>query len=424
MAALPCPAKRATVGLGGDQGPGKATGVGNRENSMTTYTFSATRLNWTSGTLQTVTPDAVQLVTSDGFRLDYAISSVSGVEGNEVAFIAPDTAAGTGYSLVAQSGDHDVSGTTDFKFGNISWGSGKHTQLLTIGFHDGTALTEFLIVIGGDPLPVMDTKAELQDFFASVTAVSADFTGWMAPDTPIDPAQFASLIGLTQNDRLVAPLDYEIWGGGLVKTGVGNDYVSAGALNDRLSLGSGNDTGFGGDGNDTLLGGTGLDRLYGNLGDDIIVGDGGADIIYGGSGSDRASGMDGSDRVYGSLGDDFVYGNNSADTVSGSAGNDKIYGGGGDDRLFGSTGADSLIGGTGADDFRFGLGYDGDRIADFTDDVDRITFLSDLGVSTRAEALALARNYGSHVLFDFGGGDTLLVLNITKADLADDIFVL
>ena len=100
-----------------------------------------------------------------------------------------------------------------------------------------------------------------------------------------------------------------------------------------------------------------------------------------------------------------------------------MNGGDGADTVNGGKGDDTLIGGTGADEFHFKPDTSSDVIQDFEDDIDTIV-LTNTGLSNAAEALGLASQQGSDVVFDFGGGSTLTVQNVTLADLADDLMVL
>ncbi len=97
----------------------------------------------------------------------------------------------------------------------------------------------------------------------------------------------------------------------------------------------------------------------------------------------------------------------------GGRGRDRLDGGGQDDRLAGGRGADEFV-------FRPGSGHD--RIVDFRDDVDAIRLGGGFGLATPAEALALAREAGGDVVFDFGR-ERLAVRDVTRAELGDDLLV-
>ncbi len=117
---------------------------------------------------------------------------------------------------------------------------------------------------------------------------------------------------------------------------------------------------------------------------------------------------------------DYLAGGANATRITGLAGNDQLFGNGGRDRLDGGAGNDTLTGGSDKDTFIFSRGDDKDRILDFKNNVDTVR-LEDLGVSSVRAALSKADQVGRHVVFDFGQGDILTVLNVTKAQLADDL---
>lgn len=151
----------------------------------------------------------------------------------------------------------------------------------------------------------------------------------------------------------------------------------------------------------------------------------------GGSGRDLMIGNRSDNEMSGNAGNDIIKGRGSNDTLDGGAGNDilkggsrsdTLIGGTGNDRLFGQRGNDSMTGGEGADKFVFGVGKDRDVVVDFEDDID-LLILNKFGFADADAALALASQDGDDVIFDFGAGDQLTVLNMTRADLLDDIIV-
>ncbi len=164
-------------------------------------------------------------------------------------------------------------------------------------------------------------------------------------------------------------------------------------------------TGTGGP--DTLTGGAAADQIYGFGGNDLLSGRGGNDEIYGGDGNDRILGEGGNDDLEGGRGNDAVFGGQGAD---------QVYGGAGNDWLSGGAGNDEMTGGAGADTFVFTAGRDAIDILG-QDDILRIGVNS--AVDTRAELLAVARTVdgGDSLLIDFGGGNTLLLENTSRATL-------
>jgi len=163
---------------------------------------------------------------------------------------------------------------------------------------------------------------------------------------------------------------------------------------------------------------TGDDRLSGGAGDDRIAALTGADVIKGGEGDDTLLGGAGRDRLRGDAGDDRLKGGAGRDRLDGGAGDDRLIGGAHRDRLNGQAGDDRLTGGGGADRFIFRSSGGNDTITDFRDDLDRLVFRK---LDGAAEILTQATQVGEDVLFDFGGGDTLRVLDTTIGALSDDI---
>ncbi|PYE80579.1 Ca2+-binding RTX toxin-like protein [Pseudoroseicyclus aestuarii] len=209
-------------------------------------------------------------------------------------------------------------------------------------------------------------------------------------------------------------------------------------FNDDLRGSSGGNLLSGAEGNDFLRGREGNDNIYGGEGDDVLFGGAGGDALYGSSGVDRAQYSEASVGVRADLQDDQtntgeaigdtynsienLYGSNYADTLLGDTESNTIWGGSGNDLLYGRAGADTVFGGDGQDTFYFRKGYEADRISDFQNDVDTIV-LQGFGLSGVPSALSHATQSGSNVFFDFGGGDTLLVLNTQISALQNDIAV-
>lgn len=228
------------------------------------------------------------------------------------------------------------------------------------------------------------------------------------------------------------------------------NWINGQAGNDTLRGRAGEDLIRGGDGDDVILGGAQGDTLYGNLGNDNIVGGAGADLLYGNLGTDTLSGGQGPDTLFGGAGDDWLDGDDGRDHLDGGTGNDQLFGGaddddlignqgnddlfgqGGRDDLFGNAGEDLLDGGAGddtmnggaaADTFVFGAGAD--RVMDFEDDLDTLLFDATLwggGAKSVADILTYAAVDGDDLVFDFGSGNTLTLIDYTdSASLVNDI---
>ena len=196
---------------------------------------------------------------------------------------------------------------------------------------------------------------------------------------------------------------------------------------------------------------TDRDVLYAGDGDDILIGGLGDDQLRGGAGSDTASYRNASagvkadlmnsainngeargdvysmiENLEGSAHNDNLRGDNADNVLSGNAGNDVLSGRNGDDVLKGGLGADRLQGGRGddkmwgnegSDTFVFNAGDD--VVKDFTaSEGDRIELdVSALGIAGMT-AQEIVSTYAStstgEVVFDFGGGDTLTLENVTS----------
>lgn len=191
---------------------------------------------------------------------------------------------------------------------------------------------------------------------------------------------------------------------------------------DLLKGKGGDDVLVGGAGDDTLDGHVGNDRLYGNGGNDMLVGGNDDDELCGGSGNDLLDGGHHDDTLMGGAGDDTLDGHFHNDALAGGAGIDHLDGGQGLDTLDGGLGADVLTGGGDADTFVFKEGYGADEVADFgisDNDVIEIHFTA---VTSFAELIALATQVGFDTVIDFGGGDTLTLTGIDRADLDQNDF--
>ncbi len=164
--------------------------------------------------------------------------------------------------------------------------------------------------------------------------------------------------------------------------------------------------------------GTRIENATGGSGNDTLSGNAANNTLKGGTGGDTLLGQAGKDTLMGQAGSDTLKGHKGNDTLLGGAGRDTLKGGTQNDTLNGQKGDDTLFGQGGADKFVFFKTGGNDTIADFTDDVDTIRF----GKLGDADAvLAAATQVGDDVVFDFGGGDTLTVLDTIVSVLSDDI---
>lgn len=268
------------------------------------------------------------------------------------------------------------------------------------------------------------------------------------------------LSGGSNNDTLYGQNDNDVVLGGAgtdsLYGGTGNDTLSAGSGNDNLDGGADNDIVLGGGGNDTVLGNTGFDTLAGGGGDDSLDGGAGNDLVLGASGSDTVRGGEGVDVLSGGTGDDFVFGDTGDDAAFGAAGSDTLYGGANDDALYGGVEADIVFGGGGNDSLFGGLGNDfltggvgndtyyggadsdvfeftegADQVSGYTVDEDSLRLSNALWGGASLSAADVLSTYATQtspgiVTFDFGGGNTLRLVNgagVELSSLADEIFI-
>ncbi|HEX5049490.1 MAG TPA: cadherin domain-containing protein, partial [Gammaproteobacteria bacterium] len=256
--------------------------------------------------------------------------------------------------------------------------------------------------------------------------------------------------------------------------GSGSDVLAGGRGSDTLRGGSGDDALFGGDGNDTLTGGTGNDLLVGgsgrdravysgsaldyeltdlgagvivrdtnaadgNDGSDVLIGieelgfadlpgatlahgsygTQGSDVYIGGRGNDTIDARGGNDLIFGNDGNDTLRGGDGNDLIGGGDGNDRLEGGAGNDTLRGNRGNDTYVGGTGNDRYIVGEGGN-DTISDFA--AGDVIDIRAAGFTTFASILAASRQVAGNTVIDFGGGNTLTLVNVPRASLTPQSF--
>lgn len=161
--------------------------------------------------------------------------------------------------------------------------------------------------------------------------------------------------------------------------------------------------------------------LTGQEGRNALTGNAGANVISGKAGADRLWGEGGHDRLFGGDHGDQLVGGAGNDRLSGDGGNDRLSGDSGNDWLSGGQGADLLKGGAGADIFVFMARDGADIIADFTRSqgdvlrIDDALWRAAAGTLTATQIInRFADMTADGVLFDFGGGNTLLLDGVTS----------
>jgi len=140
------------------------------------------------------------------------------------------------------------------------------------------------------------------------------------------------------------------------------------------------------------------------------------------SGDDVLIGSKNADRIAGGFGSDTIKAGAGRDRVLGDAGQDILFGGRGADRLTGGRGEDKMTGGRGADHFVFTKNDDRDVITDFQNNIDSIN-LRDFGFGSTAQALRHAKMDDGDLVFAFGDGDRLVVLDTTKDQVVNDLLI-
>lgn len=271
------------------------------------------------------------------------------------------------------------------------------------------------------------------------------------------------LVGNGGNDRLaggvgtdtlnggagvdIAVYDDKAWGDLTVSlknaglnTGVaaGDKYVAI----EGLALGSGNDKVYGNEGANVLSGGAGNDAIWGGGGADRIDGGAGMDYARYDEAGAAAVRVDLAGRVAGTgaaAGDTFVgieglvltanadigYGDARNNTLLGLGGNDLLNGRAGNDTLVGGAGNDRLVGGAGSDTFVMRAGFGRDTVIDFDAGPgvgDRIDLKG--AFTSFAAVQAASVQVGANTEIRLGGGDVLVLQNVSKAALvADDVLL-
>ena len=285
-----------------------------------------------------------------------------------------------------------------------------------------------------------------------------------------DRNDYVSESGGSGYDTVRAAVDFTLGAGieRLILTGTGTTSGTGNALgnavfgneaaNELLGL-AGNDVlrGFGGA--DRLNGGTGNDLMFGGTGDDVYVVDSLSDraveaagngrdlvissvshildpavenLVLTGTATINGQGNPQDNVLTGNAGSNGLYGRQGDDLLRGEDGDDFLFGGFGDDRIVGGLGNDLMRGDDGVDTFVFTWGQGvgtRDRVADFTDGVDRLDIV-DLGAVNLPDATDdwtmatdSAVNTGGGVLITWWDGSEALLTGTTLAQLDDSDFI-
>ncbi len=288
---------------------------------------------------------------------------------------------------------------------------------------------------GGSGIDTIDYSRSSNGITIDLSAGTGS-AGWANNDVV---SSVEKLIGTSGIDRVTTAFNYNdirtgnatdrVWVNG------GSKEIRTGNANDRIDAGSGANSYYGGDGFDILSyrdSGPGVTvdleaktNSGGYAEDDFIRGiehifgsNGGNDRLFGDSKGNILRGYDGDDRVSGRGGADSLEGHAGEDWINGGKGGDRLFGGADDDLLDGDRGNDLLYGGGGEDTFHYDRHEDISRIKDFQNDTDTIELD---GFNASYNAFARATRVDGDVIFDFGGGDFLIVENTTIGDLRNDL---
>lgn len=184
---------------------------------------------------------------------------------------------------------------------------------------------------------------------------------------------------------------------------------------------AGDDRIFDSEFDDLLKGGDGNDRISASLGNDTL---------YGGSGRDSLLGGDGDDLIFGDSGNDNLLGQNGDDVLIAGTGNDFVKGGRGSDILVGGAGMDSIVGDlpaylgdTYSDTYVYAQGGGQDTFIDFSVQDADIIALDIAGIDNFNTLMSRARQTFIGTQFNFGNGDSIMLLRVGMSTLTSENFV-
>ena len=238
-------------------------------------------------------------------------------------------------------------------------------------------------------------------------------------------ADYSSQLGETNETNNASNTVAVVLGNGSANT------LNGTAGSDTLFGLAGDDWIYGGVGNDALLGGDGVDHMSGGAGADVHDGGAGYDYVRydtASSGVTASLGTPGA-NTGDAAGDSYIaiegmIGSNFSDALTGDGAANDLWGLDGNDTLNGGAGFDAISGGAGDDTFVYSTGAD--AIRDFTagaGGVDEIDLRALSSIASLADVLARATQVGANTVIDFGGGNTLTLENINRANLVSSDFL-
>ena len=350
---------------------------------------------WTDGY---VLPDNVEnlVLTGTGWNAMYGNSGANRLTGND----APNVLDGRGGNDVLTGGGGDdvfvirqgegSDTITDFRAGS---GSAEAVRLDGYYFRDFAAVKAAATQQGADTVIALGDGQTLKLLGVQVSALVADdfqlvnikTTPVVVPPTvPTTPTTPTTPSTPGQPTDSGAPTR-EIWGtsGAETLTGTaGNDMLNGVGGGDVLKGGLGDDTYYLNHASDSVveLAGEGVDTVFTWMSHTLA--DNVENLVMTGNGWSTGTGNALSN---------IIVGNEAPNAIDGGAGNDK------------------LAGGRGADTFTLSKGTGVDTITDFSLAEGDKVVLKGLGVSDLAGLKAHGTQVGSDAVFDFGGGDGLVL---------------
>jgi len=141
---------------------------------------------------------------------------------------------------------------SETSIGEIHWGSGNVTQLLSFGSNG----TDHLFVVGGMELPTFNKKADVRAFEKTATYFGEVTSGPLREGVELHVGNLDG-VSISENDKIVGTSANEVY-----KGGIGKDKIFSNGGDDRI---------FGGKGKDLLDGGRGQDLLVGGANEDIFL---------------------------------------------------------------------------------------------------------------------------------------------------------
>ena len=335
------------------------------------------------------------------------IDTIAGGKGDDTYYV---NHAGT--TLIEKAGEgNDVVNST------ITWTLGANFETLLLGGTDNINGTgnDLGNRITGNSGNNAITGGAGNDFLDGGTAGFDVLAGGMGTDTYYvnhvgtvlieNPGEGNDVVNSTITWTLGSNFETLLLGGTDNINGTGND------LGNRITGNTGNNVITGGAGNDFLDGGTaGTDTIAGGKGDDTYyVNHAGTTLIENqGEGNDVVN-----STISWTLGANFetlVLSGTANINGTGNALANRIVGNGGDNILNGGAGNDTLTGGGGKDTFVFDRGFGKDVVTDFVAKDDYLQFTG----YSRAQFHIVQQ--GANAVIDFGGTDTITLLNTQAND--------